>query len=93
MVDAFKAKNLLFAEAFMYRFHPQNKRAQQMVQDGAIGEAHIMDARFSFRINPGNEDAMINRALAFYHMKNFFGAAELLREVIKRNEKKRDGAQ
>ena len=56
MVDAFKAKNLLFAEAFMYRFHPQNQRAQQMVQDGAIGEPHIMDASFSFRINPGNED-------------------------------------
>jgi xylose dehydrogenase (NAD/NADP) len=56
MVDAFKAKNLLFAEAFMYRFHPQNQRAQQMVQDGAIGDVHIMDASFSFRISPDNED-------------------------------------
>ena len=56
MVDAFKERNILFAEAFMYRFHPQNQRAQQMVQDGAIGEVQMMSASFSFPIREGNED-------------------------------------
>lgn len=56
MVDAFKAKNVSFAEAFMYRFHPQNQRAQQMIADGAVGDVHMMNATFSFSISPGNED-------------------------------------
>ncbi|MGJ3239348.1 MAG: Gfo/Idh/MocA family protein [Anaerolineae bacterium] len=55
MVDAFKERNLLFAEAFMYRFHPQNQRAQYMVQDGAIGDLQIVNGTFSFRLtDPDN---------------------------------------
>jgi D-xylose 1-dehydrogenase (NADP+, D-xylono-1,5-lactone-forming) len=65
MVDAFKAKNLLFAEAFMYRFHPQNQRVQQMVQDGAVGDVHLMNASFSFRIDPQNtENIRLSKELA-----------------------------
>lgn len=55
MVDAFKERDILFAEAFMYRFHPQNQRVQRMVQDGAIGDLHMMSASFSFSLsNPEN---------------------------------------
>jgi len=51
MVDAFKSRGILFAEAFMYRFHPQNQRAQYMVQDGAIGTPQIMSATFTFALS------------------------------------------
>lgn len=55
MVNAFQSRDVLFAEAFMYRFHPQNLRVRQMVREGAIGDVQIMNATFSFRLsNPEN---------------------------------------
>jgi predicted dehydrogenase len=63
MVDAFKSRHVLFAEAFMYRFHPQSQRAQYMVQDGAIGDLQIMTASFSFcLVHEGN--IRLSKALA-----------------------------
>lgn len=63
MVDAFKSRDILFAEAFMYRFHPQNQRAQYMVQEGAIGQPQIMTAKFTFPLsNPDN--IRLSKALA-----------------------------
>jgi D-xylose 1-dehydrogenase (NADP+, D-xylono-1,5-lactone-forming) len=50
MVDAFKAKNVLFAEAFMYRFHPQIDRVRDLIQSGAIGDLHLIDATFTFAL-------------------------------------------
>jgi D-xylose 1-dehydrogenase (NADP+, D-xylono-1,5-lactone-forming) len=35
-------------EAFMYRFHPQTSRTQQLIRDGAIGETRIIRASFDF---------------------------------------------
>lgn len=63
MVDAFKARGILFAEAFMYRFHPQNQRAWQMIQEGAIGELQIINASFSFKIAKRG-DIRLNQELA-----------------------------
>lgn len=54
IVDAFAKRNLLFAEAFMYRFHPQTQQVKDMVESGAVGEAREMQASFSFVI--GDED-------------------------------------
>ncbi len=51
MVDYFKAKNILFAEAFMYRFHPQTQRVKALVQEGAIGRLTTMSAAFTFPIS------------------------------------------
>ena len=56
MVDAFAERNLLFAEAFMYRFHPQTVRVKSLVDSGAIGEIKSMMAAFTFPIGAGNED-------------------------------------
>jgi len=56
MVDTFKERGVLFAEAFMYRFHPQNQRVRQMIEQGAIGDVLMMSATFSFAIREGNED-------------------------------------
>lgn len=50
MVDAFAQRGVLFAEAFMYRFHPQSQRVRQMILDGAVGDLRSMQASFTFPI-------------------------------------------
>ncbi len=62
MVDAFKARGVLFAEAFMYRFHPQTVRVKQMIADGMIGELRVMQAAFNFVARHEN-DIRLNKAL------------------------------
>lgn len=54
MVDYFKARDLLFAEAFMYRFHPQTQQVKKLVDDGAIGQLTVMQASFTFVISDEN---------------------------------------
>jgi len=44
MIDAFASRNVLFAEAFMWRFHPQSQRVKQMVDDGAVGEMRLVES-------------------------------------------------
>lgn len=51
IVDAFAERDLLFAEAFMYRFHPQTERIQQMVAEGAIGQLQAIQSAFTFPIS------------------------------------------
>lgn len=51
MVDAFESRNVLFAEAFMYRFHPQTQRVKAMIGEGAVGDIEIVNAAFCFAIN------------------------------------------
>jgi predicted dehydrogenase len=42
-------------EAFMYRFHPQLTRVQELIQSGAIGKPRLIHSAFSFRLtNPDN---------------------------------------
>ncbi len=50
MVDAFESRGLLFAEAFMYRFHPQTVRVQELIQAGTIGDVHSIRSTFTFKI-------------------------------------------
>jgi len=50
MVDTFKEKDILFAEAFMYRFHPQTVQVMEWVNSGAIGDVHLINASFNFRL-------------------------------------------
>jgi predicted dehydrogenase len=54
MAAAFQARGLLLAEAFMYRFHPQMQTAKQMIDSGALGTVHFVNAVFDFSI--GDED-------------------------------------
>ncbi|HVU09915.1 MAG TPA: Gfo/Idh/MocA family oxidoreductase [Phototrophicaceae bacterium] len=54
MVDAFKERNLLLAEAFMYRFHPQTAKVKELVDGGAVGKIQIMQASFTFSISREN---------------------------------------
>jgi predicted dehydrogenase len=63
MVDAFASRNILFAEAFMYRFHPRIQKARAMVADGAIGNMQTLSAAFSFMLNE-EENIRLNQSLA-----------------------------
>lgn len=43
-----KEKDVKFMEAFMYQFHPQHQRVQEIITSGEIGEIKFMRSSFSF---------------------------------------------
>jgi predicted dehydrogenase len=47
-VSCAREKGVLLMEAFMYRFHPQWKRARQIVQSGELGAIHAIHTFFSY---------------------------------------------
>ncbi|HEX2907565.1 MAG TPA: Gfo/Idh/MocA family oxidoreductase [Phototrophicaceae bacterium] len=63
MVDAFAARGVLFAEAFMYRFHPQTRRLQDLIAGGAIGKLTAIASAFTFNI-PSETNIRLNKTLA-----------------------------
>jgi predicted dehydrogenase len=55
LIDARNRSGKLVAEAFMVRFHPQWRRARELVRDGSIGEAQAIQTFFSYRLlDPDN---------------------------------------
>jgi D-xylose 1-dehydrogenase (NADP+, D-xylono-1,5-lactone-forming) len=48
VVAVCKANGVVFMEAFMYRFHPQLKRARNLIATGQIGEVRVLSTSFSF---------------------------------------------
>lgn len=54
MVDEFAQRGVLFAEAFMYRFHPQTQKVKALVDSGAIGRVTVVNASFNFAIGDEN---------------------------------------
>ena len=63
MVDAFATRKLLFAEAFMYRFHPQHQKVKDMIAAGAVGELRMIQASFTFDIGARDGDIRLQRDL------------------------------
>lgn len=63
MVDAFAQRGVLFAEAFMYRFHPQTQRVKQLLDDGAVGDVRVVSASFTFSVRE-ESDIRLSRPLA-----------------------------
>jgi len=50
-----RSKGVLVMEAFMYRFHPQWKRAREIVRAGEIGTPHVVSTLFSYMLkDPSN---------------------------------------
>lgn len=48
--------DLVLAEAFMYRHHPQTARLAELVQSGTIGEPQLIRATFTFTVpDPAND--------------------------------------
>lgn len=58
MVAAADATGRHLVEAFMYRHHPQIARAQELVQQGAIGEVKSVQASFSAHLARGTDVRM-----------------------------------
>lgn len=55
IVDAFASRDILLAEAFMYRFHPQHAKVKSILAEGGIGELQIITSSFTFFISdPAN---------------------------------------
>lgn len=50
LIAAREASGKLVAEAFMVRFHPQWRRAREIVQSGAIGEVSAIQTLFTYRL-------------------------------------------
>ncbi len=50
LIAARDASGKLAAEAFMVRFHPQWRRAREIVRSGAIGEVGAMQTLFTYRL-------------------------------------------
>lgn len=50
MIAAAEAAGRHLVEAFMYRYHPQMDRAQELVRRGAIGELRVVQATFRFHL-------------------------------------------
>ncbi len=48
MLDAVKANDVFFMEAFMYRCHPQIKAALDIVHNGTLGDITLIEASFGF---------------------------------------------
>ena len=51
MVDAFARHDVLLAEAFMYRFHPQYEAVKRIIAAGAIGDLQLIQSSFTFCID------------------------------------------
>ncbi|MDP1596301.1 MAG: Gfo/Idh/MocA family oxidoreductase [Methylotenera sp.] len=56
-------KNVKVMEGFMYRFHPQHARVQEIVDSGLIGDVLSARASFSFLMKPARM-YRINRSMA-----------------------------
>mgnify|MGYP006097426189 FL=1 len=48
--DKINSKNLLFAEGFMYQYHPQTKKIIDLIKKGVIGEIQSMESYFGVDI-------------------------------------------
>jgi D-xylose 1-dehydrogenase (NADP+, D-xylono-1,5-lactone-forming) len=48
--DTAERNGRLLMEAFMYRHHPQTRKAEELVRDGAIGELRQLRSLFSFML-------------------------------------------
>src|SRR5262245_9159437 len=55
MFEAARAAGVWLMEAFMYRFHPQTLRVQELITSGAIGQVRLIRAIFCFTVaDPNN---------------------------------------
>ncbi|WP_054958278.1 Gfo/Idh/MocA family protein [Paenibacillus dakarensis] len=48
MVDAAREHKVIFAEAFMYRYHPKHARVREIIECGEIGEIRSIHGSFTY---------------------------------------------
>jgi D-xylose 1-dehydrogenase (NADP+, D-xylono-1,5-lactone-forming) len=55
MFEAARDAGVWLMEAFMYRFHPQTLKVQELIAEGAIGDVRIIHSTFCFTVaDPNN---------------------------------------
>jgi predicted dehydrogenase len=55
MIEAARRNRVVLLEAFMYRYHPQTLKAQELVRQSAIGHVRLVRAVFSYTLTrPGD---------------------------------------
>ena len=63
MFEAARDAGVWLMEAFMYRFHPQTLKVQELIAEGAIGEVRLIRSTFSFTVADPN-NVRLSAALA-----------------------------
>ncbi|WP_211745818.1 Gfo/Idh/MocA family oxidoreductase [Paenibacillus sp. Marseille-Q4541] len=48
MIEVCREENVVFAEAFMYRYHPKHRRVKEIIESGEIGEVRAIHANFTY---------------------------------------------
>lgn len=56
-----KQKNLLLAEAFMYRLHPQHQQVKELLSDNAIGKVRLINASFQYNLFHEDSPPLVSR--------------------------------
>jgi predicted dehydrogenase len=63
MVDACKKAGVLFAEAFMYRYHPKHQRIKDIIASGEIGELRSIHCTFTFNSSDEKDNVRFNKEM------------------------------
>ena len=63
IVDAFAEHGVVLAEAFMYRFHPQQAKVKSILAEGGIGDLTLINSSFTFYISDA-ANIRLSKALA-----------------------------
>jgi len=53
-IDLARDKDVLFAEAFMYRTDNRHEEVRKMIENGFIGDVHLLEATFSYFLDDLN---------------------------------------
>jgi len=56
MIDAFRAEDVLLAEAFMYRYHPQHATVKKLIDQGVTGKPNIINVCFTYSMAESETD-------------------------------------
>jgi predicted dehydrogenase len=59
MIAAAKKNGKLLMEAFMYRFHPQTLKIQELLSKGGIGEVRVVRAAFGFTLDETSKNVRL----------------------------------
>ncbi|MBD3108680.1 Gfo/Idh/MocA family oxidoreductase [Bacillus sp. AGMB 02131] len=63
MVRVCKEQKVVFMEAFMYQFHPQYKRVQELMASGEIGDIKLVKGSFSFFMENREGNIRMNKEM------------------------------
>ncbi len=55
ILDAAASADRYLVEAFMYRYHPQIEKTQELAQAGVIGDLMVVEASFRFHLTRGDD--------------------------------------